>query len=297
MPDWLKSLCSPRSGASSDYGLHWQYLIAASRMSSALSLATLFSAIAILTKITDLANLGWPALGCFILAVTVYAMAILVIRLRAPAFLQEYSDYKAYDDKKHSHRWILWQFYTSLLTLNAGFKLLHETVEKKLSVDVTTLSPRSYLPVAASFLRPCTKGTASIAHSTGSASIYDMCVHKPLNFDRDLIMGFTMKSRSGGVERRYVLAVQEADEERELKCKELFWIIFTESAKENPKSREYARDLIRVSSVFLFLAILLSILHSILPAVVPTDLMLSYLHNTHVDLASKSFDPALRMCT
>ncbi len=104
-------------------------------MSSALSLATLFSAIAILTKITDLANLGWPALGCFILAVTVYAMAILVIRLRAPAFLQEYSDYKAYDDKKHSHRWILWQFYTSLLTLNAGFKLLHETVEKKLSVE------------------------------------------------------------------------------------------------------------------------------------------------------------------
>jgi len=76
-----------------------------------LSPATLFALIAIVTKFADLVNPGEPALYCFIAAAIFHAAAILIIKARAPRILQEYPDYKSFDEKKHSHWWILWRFY------------------------------------------------------------------------------------------------------------------------------------------------------------------------------------------
>ena len=53
-------------GVANNFRSDWQFLIAASRINSALSLATLFSLVAIVTKFADLVNLGTPALICFI---------------------------------------------------------------------------------------------------------------------------------------------------------------------------------------------------------------------------------------
>ncbi|WP_320292967.1 hypothetical protein [Mesorhizobium humile] len=236
-------------------------------MSSALSLATLFSLIAIVTKFTDLVNLGRPALYCFIFAAIAYALAILVIRFRAPAFLQEYPDYKSFDDKKHSHRWVLWQFHTNLIALKGGFKLLPQTVEKKLSVNVTTPPGRTRLPVVTAFVGPSIEKDTPLKNPDGSTVTYKMRVHDPLNFDRDLIMGFTMMSNIDNVERKYVLAIREDDAKCDLKCKELFWIILTAAAKENTYSRWFAWALVRLSVLLLIFAVIVAVVHALwLPA-------------------------------
>lgn len=250
-------------GVAKNFRFDWQFLIAASRINSALSLATLFSLIAIVTKFADLVNLGTRALVCFIAASAGYAVAIVIIKMRAPRILQEYPDYKSYEDKKHSHRWILWQFYHEVQTLKYGAKLLQETIEKKLSSDVGTL-PRSRLPLNKSFSGTCIAQRVTITQRDGSVPTYDMCVHAPYNFDRDLIMGFTIKSSVDGVERKYVLPIREGDPKIDLKIKELFWITLTEAAKENPLSRWIAWTLVRTSGCLLVAAVILAVGHVLL---------------------------------
>lgn len=250
-------------GVAKSFRSDWQFLIGASRMSSALSLATLFSVIAIVTKFADLVNLGIYAVCCFIAAVVCYAVAIGIIKFRAPQILQEYPDFKTYDDKKHSHRWVLWQFYHEIQSLEHGFKLLEETVAKKLSKDVTTMS-RSRLPLTASFKGNCLAKSVKITQPDGSTPTYDFCVHEPINFDRDLIMGFTMKSSADGIERKYVLPIRESDEKLDLKVKELFWIVLTEAAKENPVSRWFAWSLVKLAGALLILAVGLAVGHVLL---------------------------------
>lgn len=250
-------------GVAKNFRRDWQFLIAASRINSALSLVTLFSLLAIVTKFADLVNLGTPALICFIVAATAYGLAIVIIKTRAPQILQEYPDYKSYEEKKHSHRWILWQFYHAVQTLENGAKLLQETVEKKLSFDIATLS-RSRLPLNASFGGTCIPKSVTITQRDGSAPTYDMCVHAPYNFDRDLIMGFTIKSNDDGVERKYVLPIREADSKIDLKIKELFWITLTEAAKENPVSRWTAWILVRAAGLLLIFALIFAVGHVLL---------------------------------
>lgn len=265
MPKWLKKLFFSTLGLGipDSYRADWQYVIAASRISSALSLATLFSVIAIVTKITDLVNLGTPALYCFLAAVVTYGLAILVIRIKAPVFLQEYPDYSSFEAKKHSHRWILWVFYDNVRALNAGFKLLKETVDKNLTLNVTTPPARSRLPVQDSFATECTKRTMRGEDQAGTTPVFEYEVYKPRNFDRDLIMGFKIKSSIDNIERKYVLPIREADEKRDLKCKELFWITFTEAAGENPHARLAAWILVRLSVLLLLAALVLAVIHSV----------------------------------
>lgn len=250
-------------GVTKSFRSDWQFLIGASRMSSALSLATLFSVIAIVTKFADLVNLGTYALACFIAAVVFYAVAIGIIKFRAPQILQEYPDFKSYDDKKHSHRWVLWQFYHAIQSLEHGFKLLEETVAKKLSKDVAAMS-RSRLPLTTAFKGNCLAKSVEITQSDGSTPTYNFCVHEPINFDRDLIMAFTMRSSVDGIEKKYVLPIRESDEKLDLKVKELFWIVFTEAAKENPGSRWIAWSLVRLASALLILAVVLAVGHVLL---------------------------------
>lgn len=250
-------------GVAKNFRSDWQFLVAASRVNSALSLATLFSVVAVVTKFADLVNLGTPALFSLILASLSYVAAISIIKIRAPKVIQEYPDYKTYEDKKHSHRWILWQFYHEIQKLKHGYKLLQETIDKKLSSDVATLR-RSRLPTNASFGRPSTAVQITGTLSNGASAVYDICLYAPHNFDRDLIMGFTIRSSLDGVERSYVLPIRETDPKLDLKVKELFWITLTEAAKENPTSRWIAWTLVRASGLLLGLAAVFAVSHVLL---------------------------------
>lgn len=243
-------------GVAENFRSDWQYIIAASRMSSALSLVTLFSVLAVVAKIADLINLGMPAVLALILAALFYFMAIGIIKLRAPAFLQDFQDYKAYDDKKNSHRWILWQFYRNLTRLKHGFSLLKESIDKQLSIETARVK-RKQCPFVPVYAGKHVEQELRISLRGGPEKTYKMVAYEPVNFDRDLVMPFTLEE--GGVVTRYVLPIREDDPKVDQKVKELFWIIFSEAAKEHKWWRMVAWFLIQVSIFLFLLALVLAV--------------------------------------
>lgn len=245
------SLSHVAKGVDKNFRSDWPYLILASRINSALSLATIFSLIAILTRFSSLEELGRFALYCFLIASISYLTAIAIIVRFAPAFLREFPNYSNFKAQDNSHRWILWEFYHGVQESSGGLKLLPETISKNLSVNINSLS-RSGLPIKKAF--------KSLAHEElfpyedkTKTERYQVRLYEPVNFDRDLLFGFAIFDAQGG-EKRYVLPIREKDKEVEAKCKELFWILFTAAAKEHPYARRLAWLLLRLSGLFLLAA-------------------------------------------
>jgi hypothetical protein len=257
----------PIRSVGSNFRSDWQYLIAASRINSALSLVTLFSVLAAVTKFADLVNLGTAALYTLIASSIIYLVALAIIKLRAPKFLQDFQDYKGYDDKKNSHRWILWEFYHNLRNLKHGLWLLPESIEKELSFETANVDLEQ-CPVIPLHSGEHIKGEVTLSSRGGPNMTYKMVAFKPINFGRDLVMAFTMEKDQ--ILTRYVLPIRECDPKCEAKCKELFWIIFTEAAKENALSRRIAWFLIRVSAGLFFVALFLAVFHSLTKGDAPT---------------------------
>lgn len=257
----------PRFLVSSNFRSDWQYLIAASRINSALSLATLFSVLAVVTKFTDLNNLGVAALYTLITSSIIYLLALGLIKFRAPEFLQEFQDFKSYEDKKNSHRWVLWQLYYNLTKLKHGFWLLQESVEKQLAFESATadLEQCPFFPV---YSGEHVNGEITLSQRAGEPVTYKMVAFKPVNLYRDLAMAFTIERDQ--VLTRYVLPICEDDAKCEAKCKELFWIIFSEAAKENALSRTIAWIMIKVSAGLLFVALFLAVFHLLTGGGAPT---------------------------
>lgn len=254
-------------GVAKTFRSDWQYLIAASQFNSALSLVTLFSVLAVVTKFTDLANLGAVALYTLVASSIIYWVGIAIIKLRAPKFLQEFPDYKTYDDKKNSHRWILWQFYLSLSELKRGLSLLPEAIEKGLCFESAAVDVEQ-CPAIPLYIGAHLTGEITRSLHGGPEATYKIVAFKPINLDRDLVMAFTVEKDQ--VLTRYVLPIREDDPKCEAKCKELFWIIFTEAAKENALSRRIAWFLIRAAAGLFIFALCLAVFHSLTKGEAPT---------------------------
>ncbi len=238
-------------GVSEKFRSDWQYLILASKMNSTLSLATLLSVIAVVTRLSNINAIGYVAIYFFFGAFISYLMAIALIVMFAPAFLREFPNYSDFSAQENSHRWILWQFYHEIQKLTGGFKLLEETVQKKLSTNINSLG-RSRLPTNRAFENLVAEETIDDGNDKGRSEECKVRLYKPINFDRDILLGFAIID-GGGIEKRYVLPIREKDKDVEAKCKELFWILFTKAAKECPRSRRVTWFLVLLS-VFLFLA-------------------------------------------
>jgi hypothetical protein len=261
-------------GVAHNFRSDWQYIIATSRVNSALSLVTMFSVLAVVTKFGDLLNLGTAAVYTLLISSILYIVAIAIIKLRAPAFLQDFQDYKAFEDKKNSHRWILWEFYFSLVKLKQGFSLLKESIDKQLSFESRTVK-RKQCPVIPLYIGEHLEGELTISPRSGLKSTYKMTAYKPFNFGRDLIMAFTLEEDK--VMTRYILPLREDDPKCEQKCKELFWIIFTEAAKENKFSRMIAGALIRISMLLFAVALILAVYHALTQTGAPTPCDFKYI--------------------
>lgn len=264
----------PLEGVARNFRSDWQFLIAASRINSVLSLATLFSILALVTKFADLVRLGTAALYTLIASSIIYSVGLAIIKLRAPHFLQDFPDYKSYDDHKHSHRWILWEFYHNLTKLKRGFSLLPESIEKLLSFESASVDIEQ-CPIVPLYHGEHVKGEITLSPPGGPKTTCKMVAFKPINFDRDLVMAFTMEEEH--VVTRYVLPIREDDPKCEAKCKELFWIIFTEAAKENALARRIAWFLIRLSAWLFWATLILAVLHALPKGEAPTPYDFHYI--------------------
>jgi hypothetical protein len=164
-----------------------------------------------------------------------------------PKFIQEYRDFGQYAARQHSHRWIIWEFYHNLTSLSGWREIVKETSPKGLTVDVTDLSGNIAERLTAVF---------------GEIVTEDLKVFTPVNIERDIYLPIYAQGK------RLVVPMREADRDLSKKEKELFWILYTQAAKERSGLRVAYWILIGLAVGFVLLTALTKIyliFHSIKP--------------------------------
>lgn len=196
---------------SKHYRFDWQFAIELSRVTGLRFLSILFLVIPIIIGINEATSLKIPDL--LYVSAASFFFAVLIILFRSPRFIQEYSDYGKYLERKNSHRWIVWQLYTYLDALEDWGGVIRETVSKGLSVKVGSIADEQIREKILDALEGFRSEDALVAAV-------------PIIVQRDIYLPFIIDQAD------YVLFMKEDEETLEKKEKELFWIIFTAAAKQ-----------------------------------------------------------------
>lgn len=140
-----------------------------------------------------------------------FVIAYVVLHLFGPKFVLEYRDFGQYALRQHSHRWIVWEFYLNLPRLSGWQDIVRETSSKDLTTDIQSL--------------PETIAKRLVFPEAGCEVV---AVSKPVNINRDIYLPICFDGK------KQVLAMLESDQLLMQKEKELFWILYTQAAKEKP---------------------------------------------------------------
>jgi hypothetical protein len=162
-----------------------------------------------------------------------FLIGYLILRFRAPRFLQEYKHFKEYQDFSHSHRWIVWQIHIQSTALQSAADLLRETIDKGLSLDTSSISKGAVY-------RVCPLVPQAIDSKPK--------MYEPINLNNDIYLVFDLDSK------RYVLPVQESDPALDSRQKELFWTLYTACTTARPLARVMFWAFILAAIVFLISA-------------------------------------------
>lgn len=203
------------------YRFDWQYAVDVSKI-PVLQMASLIIAVMpfLLSSKAFLAAIGgsiplalwllWPASIAFVFA---WAM----VNLACPKFIREYRDYGQFKARGHSHRWIVWEFYNNLESL-AGWKgIVRETFSKGITCNVEDLKDE--------------EARKALAHFPEQTEDDSVQVFTPINVKRDIYLPIHCDGK------QWVLSLQEEDPKLESKERELFWILYSQAAKERPVRR------------------------------------------------------------
>lgn len=142
-----------------------------------------------------------------------------ILNIYCPRFIREYRDYGSYSKRKHSHRWVVWEFYNNIKKMPGWEQVIMETYHKNLLKTYTS----EYRTI-------CTKHNPKLFENMIPTTVD---VFEPINDSRDIFLPININ------ENMYVLTLEEDDLKLESKEKELFWILFTKSAKINPIARVF----------------------------------------------------------
>lgn len=163
----------------------------------------------------------WWASLCFI-------ASWVILKFKCPDFIQRYQDYDQYKRKQHTHRWILWLFYRNITQLTSWEDIVQETLSKDISIIVDPTNPPEEYGLASWMVRKKEGDDPITFNPTDENKVTVFC---PENIKRDLYVLISFKAEGR------LLFLQEDDLKLSEKEKELFWILFTQAAKESPGSR------------------------------------------------------------
>lgn len=215
------------------YRRDWQYAVDVSRWPMLRSAALVISLMPLILSISG--TLFGPIAGTIPLSLwllwgasTCFVVAWGLLYVACPKFIHEYRDFGQFKIRQHSHRWIVWEFHNNLKSLSGWESIVRETSFKRLTTRIEDLSVDLVKRLGADFAAPAAAG---------------LKVFKPVNVDRDIYLPM---HRDGS---KLVLAMREDDEKLNEKEKELFWILYTQAAKERPVSRGIYWVLVSVSVV------------------------------------------------
>lgn len=149
-------------------------------------------------------------------AAILFVGARILYYLACPKFIREYRDFGQYATRQHSHRWIVWEFWHNLKKLSGWRQIVRETSPKGLTVELCQL------PV------PIRQRLSSVF---ANALERQLVVFEPVNINRDIYLPIYADGK------HLVLPMEENDRDLSKKEKELFWILYSQAAKERPKLR------------------------------------------------------------
>lgn len=208
------------------YRLDWSYALKIVRISYFRLLSKLVISTPFIAPFFPILQFDKPQVFALWSASALYLVGYLLLKLRAPLFLQEYRNFKAFESCGHSHRWILWLFHEYLPVFKDPVKVLRETVDKGLSVPaaITNVNRRVYavLPVSSELK----ESELKVART-----------YKPVNLNNDLYFVFDLHVQTKAV--KYVLPMQESDPALRNRQRELYWITFGACASARKWSRRF----------------------------------------------------------
>jgi hypothetical protein len=163
------------------------------------------------------------------LSAVAFILSWTILRFRCPSLILDYRHYGEFKAHEHSHRWIVWLFYKTISELSSWQTIVQETLAKGLSVNIEKVAPQCTFSVCPYLVK---KGKNSKAEPFAPPTDNDtVTIHDPVNINRDLYVPIHCYGE------RILLLLQEDDPKREEKEKELFWILYSQAAKERPRWR------------------------------------------------------------
>src|ERR1051325_2887926 len=198
------------------YRFDWQYAVDISRIPVLSEAALIISVTPVVlsiahTPFATMIGLTTPVpLWLFWGASVAFVFAFGLVYAACPKFIREYRDFGQYATRKHSHRWILWEFYNNVESLSGWENIVRETSAKLLSCNASTVDS-----TVVEKLGPEFAGESKVTR-----------IFKPVNIDRDLYLPLHIDGK------KLVLAMCEKDPDLAEKEKELFWILYTQAATE-----------------------------------------------------------------
>lgn len=213
------------------YRNHWQYALDIARLPFLRPAALVISVMPILVE-TDLIDIDIPT-GLWLIwgSAISFVLAWALLYFSCPKFIFEYRDYGQYLKRHHSHRWIVWEFYNNIDSLEGWKKIVKEVVFKELAEEDEGDVDQEPFSLCPDFPKP--------------TNIDKIEVFRPVNHKRDIYLPFHCDGK------RVVLPLREDDPKRPEKEKELFWILYSQAAKERPIRKGFYWLLI-YSSALLF---------------------------------------------
>lgn len=152
-----------------------------------------------------------------------------LLHFRCPQLIREYQDYGQYAQKQHSHRWVVWRFYHTIFELSDWQMVIRETLAKGLTVRPADSLPDRVYRCCPCFIKKSADSTKELFGPPPNREVVE--IFYPINISRDIYVPIYCDGE------RHVLLMQEDDPKLAQKEKELFWLIFTEAAKEHPCCR------------------------------------------------------------
>jgi hypothetical protein len=153
--------------------------------------------------------------------------------------VREYRDFGEYRKRQHSHRWIVWEFYLNLKRLSGWRSIVQETVPKQLVFGCDEIPEPERNKVCEEFPK------------TVDPKVLE--VFEPVNVNRDIYLPIQHYGE------KLVLGLREQDPQLNAKEKELFWILYTQAAKERPGWRTTFWVLTYLSGTLIAVNTLLSV--------------------------------------
>ena len=218
------------------YRFDWQYAVDIYKQTSLRVVSLITFLVPILLEAKTVVAFTIPTNFWFFWGAGVaYILSLLTFYIGCPRFIREYRDYGQYLKRGHSHRWIVWEFYNNLELLEGWERIVRETVTKGIAVDDSSPKFREILKRISGF---------------EAAAEDKVIINRPVNLDRDIYIPINI---DGG---RIIIFLEENDKKLQEKERELFWILYSQAAKEQKLARIIYWFFAYASFILFFLLIL-----------------------------------------